>query len=242
MSRNEHLTRIELINPTLHDRGWIDSLVREEKTPGGSNIIDGKPVKRLGRTDYLLCLPILPGRPPLPVAVLEAKAEDKLASLGIQQARSYSQRFHVPFVFSTNGHLFTEFAEDTQHILDGRALTLFPTPDELRQRYEALKNIQLSSNGALPLLMPYKGGELARWYFQDAAIRAVLERIASGQKRVLLSLATGTGKTIIAAQLLHKLAQAGQLRRALFLCDREELRTQGMGKMRLWRQCAGSLY
>jgi type I restriction enzyme R subunit len=231
MPRNEQLTRVELINPALHERGWTDGLVREEKTPGGSNIIDGRPVKQQGRTDYLLCIPILPGKPPLPVAVLEAKAEDKMASLGLQQSLDYSHRFHVPFVFSTNGHLFTEFGEDTQLIVDNRALSTFPTPDDLRQRYESLKNIQLSSNAALPLLMPYKGGELARWYFQDSAIRAVLERSATGQRKILLSLATGTGKTIIAAQLLHKLALAGQLRRALFLCDREELRIQGMGKM-----------
>jgi type I restriction enzyme R subunit len=231
MSRNEHFTRIELINPVLHDRGWTDALVREEKTPGGSDIIDGRPVKRNGRTDYLLCLPVLPGKPPLAVAVLEAKAEGKLPSLGIQQARNDAQRFHVPFVFSTNGHLFTEFGEDTQRIVDGKALTAFPTPDALRQRYETLKNISLSDNAALPLLMSYKGGELARWYFQDAAIRAVLERMATGQRKILLSLATGTGKTIIAVQLLHKLAQAGRLEHALFVCDRDELRTQGMGKM-----------
>jgi type I restriction enzyme R subunit len=231
MSRNEHLTRIELINPALHDRGWTDALVREEKTPGGSDIVDGRPVKRHGRTDYLLCLPVLPAKPPLPVAVLEAKAESRLASLGIQQARSYSARFHVPFVFSTNGHLFTEYAEDTQRIVDARSLASFPTPEELRHRYEALKGIDLTSKDALPLFMPYKGGELARWYFQDAAVRAVLERMAVGQRKILLSLATGTGKTIIAAQLLHKLAMAGRLQKALFVCDREELRIQGMGKM-----------
>jgi type I restriction enzyme R subunit len=231
MARNEHRTRIDLIDPALHDRGWTDALIREEKTPGGSDIIDGRPVKRQGRTDYLLCLPILPGKPPLPVAVLEAKAEDKLASLGIQQARDYSDRFHVPFVFSTNGHLYTEFADDTQRIVDAKPLAAFPTPGELRERYEELKKFRLNSDAALPLLMPYKGGELARWYFQDAAIRAVLERLATGQRKILLSLATGTGKTVIAAQLLHKLAQAGQLRRALFVCDREELRIQGMSKM-----------
>lgn len=231
MPRNEHLTRVELIDPKLHDLGWIGGLIREEKTPGGSDIIDGRPVKRSGRTDYLLCLPILPGKPPLAVGVLEAKAEGKLPSLGFQQARRDALKHHVPFVFSTNGHLFTEFGEDTQQIIDARPLTSFPTPDELRQRYQTLKGIDLTSKDALPLLMPYKGGELARWYFQDAATRAVLERIVAGQKKILLSLATGTGKTIIAAQLLHKLAQAGQLRRALFVCDREELRTQGMGKM-----------
>ena len=231
MPRNEHLTRVELIDPKLHDLGWTGALIREEKTPGGSDIIDGRPVKRSGRTDYLLCLPILPGKPPLPVGLLEAKAENNLPSLGIQQARRDAAKHHVPFYFSTNGELYAEFGEDTQRIIDARPLTSFPTPDALRQRYQALKGIDLTSPNALPLLMPYKGGELARWYFQDAAIRAVFERIAVGQKRILLSLATGTGKTIIAAQLLHKLAQAGQLRRALFVCDREELRIQGMGKM-----------
>ena len=231
MPRNEHLTRVELIDPYLHDRGWTEALIREEKTPGGSDIIDGRPVKRAGRTDYLLCVPILPGKPPLPVAVLEAKAEDKLPSLGIQQARRDAVKHHVPFVFSTNGYLFAEYSEDTQRIIDAQPLNSFPTPVELIRRYQALKNIELTDPNALPLLMPYKGGELARWYFQDAAIRAVLERMAVGQRRILLSLATGTGKTVIAAQLLHKLALAGQLRRALFVCDREELRIQGMGKM-----------
>lgn len=166
-------------------------------------------MKRSGRTDYLLCLPILPGKPPLAVGVLEAKAEDKLPSLGIQQARRDAGKHHVPFVFSTNGHLFAEYGEDTQRIIDAQPLTSFPIPDDLRQRYQALKGIDLTSPNALTLLMPYKGGELARWYFQDVAIRAVLERIAAGQKKILLSLATGTGKTVIAAQLPHKLAKGG---------------------------------
>ncbi|HJP88804.1 MAG TPA: DEAD/DEAH box helicase family protein [Candidatus Limnocylindrales bacterium] len=76
--------------------------------------------------------------------------------------------------------------------------------------------------------MPYRGGEASRRYYQDAAIRAVLEKLARGEKRALLSLATGTGKTFIAVNLLRKIADAGQLRRALFLCDREELRNQGL--------------
>lgn len=231
MPRNEHQTRVELIDPILHDRGWTGALIREEKTPGGADIMDGRPIKRSGRTDYLLCLPILPGRPPLAVAVLEAKAEGKLPSLGIQQARRDASKHHVPFCFSTNGILYAVFGEDTGQIIDGLSLTGFPTPDDLRQRYQALKDIDLASPNALPLLMPYKGGELARWYFQDAAIRATLERIAAGQKRILLSLATGAGKTVIAAQLLYKLFHGRQATRALFVCDREELRIQGMGKM-----------
>jgi type I restriction enzyme R subunit len=83
------------------------------------------------------------------------------------------------------------------------SLSDFPTPEDLRLRY----------------------------YFQDAAIRAALEKIAVGQKKLLLSLATGTGKTVIAVHLLDKLGKAGQLTRALFVCDRDEIRTQGMSKL-----------
>jgi type I site-specific restriction endonuclease len=93
MPRDEHQTRVELINPALHERGWVEALIREEKTPGGTDIIDGKPRKRKGRTDYLLCIPVMDGKPPLAVALLEAKAEDKLPSLGIQQAKDYMKKF-----------------------------------------------------------------------------------------------------------------------------------------------------
>ena len=231
MPRDERQTRIELINPAIHDKGWLDVLIREEKTPGGTDIIDGKPQKRKGRTDYLLCISVINGKPPLAVALIEAKAEDKLPSLGIQQAKDYMRKFNVPFVFATNGHLYAEYAEDTRHILDTISLSEFPTPDELKERYEAIKGFTLESENVRSLFMPYKGGESARYYFQDAAIRVTLERIANGQKRILLSLATGTGKTIIAVQLLYKLAQAGHLKRALFICDRDELRTQGNNKL-----------
>jgi len=96
MARDEKQTRIELINPALHDSGWSDALIREERTPGGTDIIDGKPRKRKGRTDYLLCISVIEGKPPLAVAVLEAKAEDKLPSLGIQQAKDYMKKFKIP--------------------------------------------------------------------------------------------------------------------------------------------------
>lgn len=86
----------------------------------------------------------------------------------------------------------------------------------------------LESPLARPLLMRYPGGEGTRRYYQDAAIRAALEKLARGEKRALLSLATGSGKTYIAVQLLRKIAAAGQLRRALFVCDRDELRNQAL--------------
>jgi len=91
----------------------------------------------------------------------------------------------------------------------------------------------LGDAAAKPLFTPYHGGEGKRRYYQDAAIRAVLEKLAwaeaaGAKKRALLSLATGTGKTFIAVHLLKRIADAGQLRRALFLCDRDELRTQAL--------------
>ena len=91
----------------------------------------------------------------------------------------------------------------------------------------------LESPAARPLLQPYPGGEGTRRYYQDAAIRAVMEKIARCEvadqpKRALLSLATGAGKTFIAVNLLKRIADAGQLTRALFICDRDELRTQAL--------------
>ena len=123
MPRNEHLTRVELIDPVLDGIGWTDDLVREEKTPGGADIVDGKPRKRKGRSDYLLCLPIHAGKSPLATALMEAKAEDKLPSLGIQQAKDYMRKYNVPFVFATNGHLFAEYGEDTGQIVENRPIS-----------------------------------------------------------------------------------------------------------------------
>lgn len=231
MPRNEDTTRRELINPKIRERGWIEDLIRVERTVGQVEIIAGRPRRGKGRVDYLLCLPVEPGKSPLPIAILEAKKETEFPGLGIQQAQAYRQRFNVPFVFASNGHLFSQWDELTGQVIDNLSLEQFPTPSELRTRYEQLKGFSLAAQSAQSLFEAYKGGEAARWYFQDAAIRATLEKIARGGNRVLLSLATGTGKTIIAAQLLHKLAQSGQLRKALFVCDRDELRTQGWSKM-----------
>ena len=87
----------------------------------------------------------------------------------------------------------------------------------------------LADRTAIPLITRYSGGEATRRYYQDAAIRAVLEKLARGERRALLALATGAGKTFIAVNLLKRIADAGQLRRALFICDRDELRSQGAG-------------
>lgn len=226
--RNEAQTRRDLIDPVLLTRGWTNDLIKVEVTPGGTDIIDGKPKRRQGRSDYLLCLPVLEGHPPLPIAVLEAKKENSPCTLGLQQAQTYAKRFNVPFAFSTNGILFSEFGADKGTIIEADQLINFPTPEELLLRYENFKNIKLKSEEAKALLIRYKTGEATRFYYQDAAIRAILEKIAQGENKVLLCLATGTGKTFIAKELLWKMAKAGHIRRALFLVDRDELRTQAL--------------
>jgi type I restriction enzyme R subunit len=139
-------------------------------------------------------------------------------------------------VFSTNGHLFVEFNRTTGITSKPRPLAEFPTPAELRAWYEASVGFSLEDPAAAPLLARYPGGEATRRYYQDAAIRAVFEKIArcarTGEpKRALLSLATGSGKTFIAVQILRRIADAGQLQRALFVCDRDELRSQASGAL-----------
>lgn len=220
-------TRAKLIDPALHRRGWTEDFIRREQTACGIDIVDGKPRRRKsGRTDYLLCLRIASHSTLFPVAFLEAKKNSDPPEKGLEQAKRYALLNHAPFVYSSNGFLFIEHDFLSGKTSAPKPMEEFPLPSALKERYEKGNNFNLENEQAKPLLMPYQGGEASRRYYQDAAIRAVLEKIAAGEKRVLLSLATGSGKTHIAAHLLKKIADAGQLRRALFLCDRDELRTQ----------------
>ncbi|MEM3486583.1 MAG: DEAD/DEAH box helicase family protein [Candidatus Methanomethyliaceae archaeon] len=222
-------TKAKFIDPVLHRKGWTEEHIKREVTAGAIDIINGHPRRRgRGRVDYLLRVKVTAESQPVAVALIEAKAEDLPPEYGLEQAKGYAltKQFNVPFVFSSNGHMFVEYDRLTGHTSDPTALEFFPTPDELRSRYESAVGFSLSDPLAAPLLVRYPGGEAKRRYYQDAAIRAVLEKLARGEKRALLSLATGSGKTFIAVQLLMKLAIAKKLRRALFVCDRDELRTQ----------------
>ncbi|MFA6135696.1 MAG: DEAD/DEAH box helicase family protein, partial [Phycisphaerae bacterium] len=183
-----------------------------------------------GRTDYVLRIKITLDSQPVAVGLIEAKTEHLPPAHGLEQAKLYAacRRLNVPFVFSSNGHLFVEFDRFTGKTTAPQPLSVFPSPADLRQRYEAGMGLKLDAEAARPLLVRYPGGEATRRYYQDAAIRAVLEAVARGQRRALLSLATGAGKTFIAVNLLRRIADAGQLRRALFVCDRDELRAQGL--------------
>src|SRR3972149_1126159 len=230
MSLSEADTRAKLIDPALHSSGWTEDNIRREEIERGIDITDGKPRRReRGRIDYLLRVRVNISTQPVAIALIEAKQSNEPADKGLEQAKKYARLNHVPFVYSSNGHLFVEYNQLTGLTSKPRPLGEFPSPSELRRRYEKSIGVSLESETAKPLLVPYPGGEASRRYYQDAAIRALLEKIVRGQKRLLLFLATGSGKTFIAVHLLKKIADAGQLRRALFVCARAELRAEGLG-------------
>ena len=239
MGLGEADTRVKLIDPILHDRGWTEDYIKREETPGSIEIIDHESPKRSrGRVDYTLRLKVRKDTQPVAVALIEAKAEDIPPTQGLEQVKRYAQGLNVKFVFSSNGHLYVEYDRFTGITTQALPLRQFPTPEELRRRYQQGMGFDLVEEVAKPLITPYKNGESERRYYQDAAIRAAFEKIARCEKlnlpkRVLLSLATGAGKTFIAGNLLRRVADAGQLRRALFVCDRDELRIQATGALQV---------
>ena len=235
--RNEAQTRFELIDPILIDHcGWRRQDIRVEQTAAQIDIVRGKGVRRpTGRTDYLLCRPLTDGSESIPLAILEAKHEGLPPEHGLQQGRRYrrGKLHHVPFVFSSNGHLFVEFDEATGLNSEPKPLTDFPTPTSLLERYLAAQQLKLDAPSTAMLTTRYEKGRDFLRYYQDAAIRAAIEQLiaqieAGKLRRVMLPLATGAGKTRLAAALLRKLFDAGQIGKALFVCDRTELRDNGL--------------
>ena len=239
MGLTESDTRAKLIDPAIHARGWTEDLICREETAGAIEIINGQPRRRAkGRVDYTLRVKVNTESQPVALALIEAKAENLPPTHGLEQGKLYaaSKRLNVPLVFSTNGHLYVEYDRFTGFTSSPRPLSEFPTPADLRNRYEQKMGFRLDEPAAAPLLARYPHGEGTRRYYQDAAIRAVLEKVARSEKtgqprRALLSLATGSGKTFIAVHLLRRIADAGRLTRALFVCDRDELRRQALGHL-----------
>jgi type I restriction enzyme R subunit len=239
---NEADTRAKLIDPALHAARWIERVVDAERDTHGEiwreqsavriEIVEGKPFKRgRGRVDYLLRAFVGEHEQPLTLAFVEAKKEGLPPTQGLEQVKAYARRFAVKFVYSTNGHQFIEYDSHTGLTSEPRPIALFPSPAQLRERWFAATGLNTQSPALAPLLTAYHASGDRPRYYQDAAIRAVLERaaLASAGKerpRALLSLATGAGKTTIAVGLLQRLSDSGHLRRALFLVDRDELREQ----------------
>ena len=244
MSMNEADTRYHLIDPLLREKGYVSCnqitletiLTPAPVEPSGAK---GRRRRGPGRTDYLLCVQIGDMPKPMPIAVLEAKKESEDPLKGMQQAKSYAdcQRFDVKYVFATNGHRYGEF--DCISLLQNGPFPFvdFPAHSDLTVRYAKDTYIDITQPDAALLFQADSPAWALSRYYQDAAIRAAFEKIIFCQQngepeRVLLSLATGAGKTIIATNLLWRMSQAGQLPKpALFLCDRDELRTQAYNKL-----------
>ena len=243
MSYNESETRFYLIDPVLRSKGYDAHWKLKMETPAPVEPTGNRGRRRSGggRTDYLLCVQAPGMQKPLPVGVLEAKAETRNPEEGVQQAKGYADctRFHVQYVFATNGHRYAEFDRGTQTPAGPFPLPDFPTHDALTARYATDTGIDITAPGSALLFMADAAAFNKPRYYQDAAIRAAFEKVLSCEKagapaRILLSLATGAGKTVIAANLLWRLHEAGRLAKpALFLCDRDELRAQAWNKLSL---------
>lgn len=242
MAYNEQETRFFLIDPVLRDKGYNDHqwLKMETPAPVEPTGPKGRRRKGAGRTDYLLCVQVGDMPKPLPVGVLEAKKENEDPLKGMQQAKGYAdcQRFDVKYVFATNGHKYGEFDLFTKLQNGPFLFPDFPPHPDLTARYAKDTGIDLSKPEAAMLFQADSAAWAQTRYYQDAAIRAAFEKILLDRQqgrpsRVLLALATGSGKTIIATNLLWRLSQAGQLPKpALFLCDRDELREQAYTKLK----------
>ena len=224
MPINETDTCRKYVEPKLYAAGWTDEQISEQKsfTDGRIVIAGPRPIRRpQKRADYLLRL-----RRDFPLAVLEAKAAYRSPSDGLQQAKEYAQILGLKFAYSTNGHGIIE-----HDFLTGREteLTSFPSPENLWVRLRGAEGITDEVAGRLLEPCYHLSGKSPR-YYQDIAINRTVQAILQRRKRVLLTLATGTGKTMIAFQICWKLwnsrwNRGGEYRRPriLYLADRNVL-------------------
>lgn len=216
----------KFITPAIQQSGWdIQRQVREEYTfTDGRVIVRGNLTARgkRKRADYILSY-----KPNLPLAIIEAKDNKHSIGSGMQQAIEYGEILDIPFVYSSNGDGFLE-----RDMLNGKERELrldeFPSPDELWQRYKQAK--ELSPQQEEIIMEPYYFGEDSKTprYYQRIAINRAVEAIAKGQERLLLVMATGTGKTYTAFQIIHRLWKSKMMKKVLFLADRNILIDQTM--------------
>ena len=219
----------KFITPAVRDAGWEEMLqIREEVSfTKGRIIVRGKLVTRskAKRADYILYY-----KPNIPIAVIEAKDNSHSVGDGMQQALDYAETLNIPFAFSSNGDSFV-FHDRTGASLPREAdlaLDAFPPPAELWQRYRAWKG--LTPDAEEIVLQDYHddGGAKAPRYYQVNAVNAAIEAIANGRNRILLVMATGTGKTYTAFRIIWRLWRARRRKRILFLADRNVLIDQTM--------------
>jgi type I restriction enzyme R subunit len=232
--QTEQETRTRHIYPAICEAKWDRDRILEGRhienyiTKGRIIIRQGKAQrqqKTIKYTDYILEL-----APDFPIAVVEAKRWKEPAEKGLQQAKEYAQLLETPFAYATNGQKIIEF-----DFITGieRTISAYPTPTKLKNRLEQKRHLSKA------LLEPtYRVPERPLRYYQKIAVNRVVEAITAGQERILVCMATGTGKSTVAFQICWKLSQAywnktGKLNikpRILYLADRDILVNQPYNK------------
>ena len=218
--------KLKYITPALQEADWdIKNQIRCEYyyTAGKINVRENVAQRGKGKkVDYLLSY-----KANIPMAIVEAKDNKVPISHGIQQGMDYACDLDIPFAYSTNGDGFYEHDMITG---EERELKLeeFPTPQILWKRY--LKEKQITPEQEQLIIEPYYFMDINKTprYYQRIAINKTIEAIAKGQKRILLVMATGTGKTFTAFQIIHRLHKSGKMRKVLYLADRNVLIDQTM--------------
>lgn len=219
--------RTKFITPAITNAGWdsITQMREEYKVTNGRIIARGKSCKREAplKADYVLFY-----KPNKPIAIVEAKDNKHTMADGMQQALQYASMMNVPFVFSSNGD---GFVFHNKYVTEGDvevtlSLDEFPSPETLWEMYHEKNHINPSQDKVID--EPYYSdnpGKQPR-YYQMNAINETVETISKGQDRILLVMATGTGKTYTAFQIIWRLWKAGIKKRILFLADRTALISQ----------------
>jgi type I restriction enzyme R subunit len=219
----------KFITPALRKAGWdLETQIREEfSLTNGRIIVRGKLHTRAAnkRADYVLFY-----KPGIPIAVIEAKDNKHSVSDGMQQALGYAEMLQVPFSFSSNGDAFlfhNRLALDNKMETE-IALDDFPTPDSLWQLYINSTVSQKQNQNVVTQDYYSDGSNKTPRYYQMIAINKTIEAIANDQKRILLVMATGTGKTYTAFQIIWRLWKSKTKKRILYLADRNILIDQTM--------------
>ena len=225
--RNESETRAELIDPQLREAGWDSEqegiIVRREYSFTEGRIIPGAGRGERKKADYVL------EYNGAPLAVIEAKGEGKSFREGIGQAKEYAKLLDVPYAYSTNGK---EIYEICMLKNEERKINHFPTPKEIASQTSDTEGNQAKEQFARVPFERVSGNETR--YYQEVAVKRAVDAIAEGKRRILLNLATGTGKTNIALQVMWKLFQTSwslagigkRKPRMLFISDRNILSDQ----------------
>ena len=215
----------KFITPAIIKAGWDSQIqvLEEVSFTDGKIYVRGRLTARgaLKRADYILYY-----KANIPIAIIEAKDNNYSVRAGIQQALDYARILDIPCVFSSNGDgfLFHDRTATDTNIETELSLDEFPTPQQLWEKYKIYKGITTSETERIASQDYYFDGSGRKpRYYQQIAINRTIEAIANGQNRILLVMATGTGKTYAAFQIAYRLWKAGVKKRILFLADRNVL-------------------